>query len=46
MPPFFPCLVVREQTRFTSTNSKISTRLTNLSLPHSSRVSPKTFLCP
>jgi fatty acid synthase subunit alpha len=30
--------VVREQTRFTSTNSKISTTFINLSLPHSSRL--------
>jgi hypothetical protein len=45
--PFLPCLVVREQTRFTSTNSKISMTIINLSWrPHSSRHSPKTFLHP
>jgi hypothetical protein len=44
--PFLPCLVVREQTRFTLTNSKTSTAFINLSWPHSSRHSLKTFMCP
>jgi hypothetical protein len=44
--PFLPSLVVRGQTKFTSTNSKISTTFINLSWPHLSRHSPKTFLRP